>query len=522
MKKILDSVHGHILVDDCYITAIIDTPEFQRLRRVEQTSIRSVYPSARHDRFIHSLGVFYVGKMIAEHLEKECCEFGIDVKTYDILKKSYLSACLLHDVGHAPFSHTFEEFYGKKKKLSERLANSVNSDEFTSDIEGYFDDANFHELVSAYLAVERFSHTLQPIDVNMEFVARMITGCFYESKPKNQIRNCFISLLHGEVIDADRLDYGCRDVWASGYSTSNIDLRRLISALHIKKNENEEFVVCFDCNVINEIDNLLSVKDFQMKYVINHHTVAYDQWLLVQAVQSLSKKLFMKDVEETHPEDKPEDKEFLCMNRICSVDSLVKKVPVGDYHLFRPSDDDFVFMLKQDEDNPYFSEWYSRQYTRFALWKSPDEFSHYFGIIRGTDLKNDEFKVVVKKNILKKYNIDDVVIKKIKFKPHIKLSSLYILVHGDLRRFTEIYPNDKEQKQKEITFYYVYVKKQSNDHEEIENLRSNIIKDLRGPIQALYFQSEKDDKGTGYNWYLHLPLFHSVSAVVGWFRSLHT
>ena len=59
MKKILDSVHGHILVDDCYITAIIDTPEFQRWRRVEQTSIRSVYPSDRHDRFIQSLGVFY-------------------------------------------------------------------------------------------------------------------------------------------------------------------------------------------------------------------------------------------------------------------------------------------------------------------------------------------------------------------------------------------------------------------------------------------------------------------------------
>ena len=78
MKKILDSVHGHILVDDIYITAIIDTPEFQRLRRVEQTSIRSVYPSARHDRFIHSLGVFYVGKMIAEHLEKEREEFEIE------------------------------------------------------------------------------------------------------------------------------------------------------------------------------------------------------------------------------------------------------------------------------------------------------------------------------------------------------------------------------------------------------------------------------------------------------------
>ena len=486
MKKILDSVHGHILVDDCYITAIIDTQEFQRLRRVEQTSIRSVYPSARHDRFIHSLGVFYVGKMIAEHLEKECGEFGVDAETYDKLKKSYLSACLLHDVGHAPFSHTFEAFYGKKNALSKSLAASVNSDSFTNDIANYFDDANYHELVSALLAVERFSDNLMPLGVDMEFVARMITGCYYEVTPKTQVKNCFISLLHGEVIDADRLDYGCRDVWASGYSTSNIDLRRLISALHIRKNEKEEYVVCFDCNVINEIDNLLSVKDFQMKYVINHHTVAYDQWLLVHAVQSMSEKYFMQEIEATNPKVKKEDWEYLCMNSICSVDSLFKEVHVGDYRLYNPSDDDFVSLLKQDEGNAYFKEWYSRNYSRFAIWKSPDEFSHYFGIKRGTDLKNDQFKKSVKKLIHDEFSIDDVVIKKIKYKPRVKLSSLYILIHGQLRRFTEIYADDKEMNQGELVFYYVYVKKPSCNHKEIEHLRIQIVQKLIPVIQSLY------------------------------------
>lgn len=489
MKKLLDSVHGHILVDDCYITTIVDTQEFQRLRRVEQTSIRSVYPSARHDRFIHSLGVFYIGKMIAEHLEKECSEFGVDAETYDNLKKSYLSACLLHDVGHAPFSHTFEEFYGKKKALSERLATSVNSDSFTNDIADHFDDANYHELVSALLAVERFSDNLKPLGVDMEFVARMITGCFYEVTPETQVRNCFISLLHGEVIDADRLDYGCRDVWASGYSTSNIDLRRLISALHIKKNEKGDYVVCFDCNVINEIDNLLSVKDFQMKYVINHHTVAYDQWLLVHAVQSMSEKFFMHEIEEAYPEETMEDRIYRCMNGICSVDSLFGEVPVGDYKLYNPSDDDFVSLLKQDKDNPYFKEWYSRNYSRFAIWKSPDEFSHFFGIKRGTDLKNDHFKEKVKQLIHDEFDIDDVVVKKIKYKPRVKLSSLYILIHGQLRRFTEIYADDKEMNQGELAFYYVYVKKPSCNHEDIEGLRTEIVMKLNPVIQSLYLKS---------------------------------
>ena len=61
MKNIRDSVHGNIIVDTKFIKTILDTPAFQRLRRVEQTAIRSIYPSARHDRFIHSLGVYHIG-----------------------------------------------------------------------------------------------------------------------------------------------------------------------------------------------------------------------------------------------------------------------------------------------------------------------------------------------------------------------------------------------------------------------------------------------------------------------------
>ena len=68
MKNIRDSVHGNIRVPINIIKDFIDTPEFQRLRRIEQTAIRSIYPSARHDRFIHSLGVFHIGNLIQEHL----------------------------------------------------------------------------------------------------------------------------------------------------------------------------------------------------------------------------------------------------------------------------------------------------------------------------------------------------------------------------------------------------------------------------------------------------------------------
>ena len=127
-----------------------------------------------------------------------------------------------------------------------------------------------------------------------------------------------------------------------------------------------------------------------------------------------------------------------------------------------------------------------RNYSRFAIWKSPDEFSHFFGIKRGTDLKNDQFKEAVKRLIHDEFGIDDVVVKKIKYKPRVKLSSLYILIHGQLRRFTEIYADDKEMNQGELISYYVYVEKPSCNHEDIDDLRTKIVKDLCPIIRSLY------------------------------------
>lgn len=117
MKRILDTVHGYIMVDESFVDHIIDTQLFQRLRRVEQTSIRAVYPSARHDRFIHSLGVFHIGSLIVTQLRADAKannNWGETDATLEKIYGSYLSACLLHDIAHAPFSHTLERYYGQK------------------------------------------------------------------------------------------------------------------------------------------------------------------------------------------------------------------------------------------------------------------------------------------------------------------------------------------------------------------------------------------------------------------------
>lgn len=132
-KRILDSVHGYIRIEEKYIKNVIDTEYFQRLRRIEQTSTRSLFPSARHDRFIHSLGVFHLGSKIVENLSKyyKTEKMGFNL---EIVFNSYKAACLLHDVAHSPFSHTFENYFdNKKSNLRDILKGVVLSKEFSDD-----------------------------------------------------------------------------------------------------------------------------------------------------------------------------------------------------------------------------------------------------------------------------------------------------------------------------------------------------------------------------------------------------
>src|SRR5512136_1899195 len=116
--EIKDPVHGYV-----YITerekAIIDSYPVQRLRRLRQLAgAEFVYPGANHTRFEHSVGVMYLtdrvtaNPNISEHLNKEETEI---VKT----------AALLHDVGHGPFSHVFEQLLVKQDKTHKDITSWI-------------------------------------------------------------------------------------------------------------------------------------------------------------------------------------------------------------------------------------------------------------------------------------------------------------------------------------------------------------------------------------------------------------
>lgn len=116
VKTFKDSVHGYIDVPKCFVDKLIDNDYFQRLRNIDQTGMRVLYPNAKHDRFTHSLGVFHLGQRAVNTLLDNFSKdqyWHIESDNQSSLywaknKVLFLIACLLHDIGHAPFSHALE------------------------------------------------------------------------------------------------------------------------------------------------------------------------------------------------------------------------------------------------------------------------------------------------------------------------------------------------------------------------------------------------------------------------------
>lgn len=461
-KRILDSVHGYINVPKEYCDKIIDTVYFQRLRRIEQTSGRSLFPSARHDRFIHFLGVFNLGQKIVESIKRRYPNgfTDHDQQVYD----SYVIACLLHDVCHSPFSHTFENYYALGNDLRGLLTAALNDEGFTDDWEVSFSNAAPHEIMSALLVVKEFRSWIETeAHADIKLIVRMIIGCKYMTNKKHKsFENAFIDLIHGDIIDADGLDYACRDAWASGYCTSKIDVDRLIDSISIEKDVEGQFLICYTAKALNEIEAVLNVKSFQQTNVITHHTVVYEQYLLVKAMESAA--LFHIDGKE-NVEDANERTSAL--KKLCNFDSFEHPIQLQNskVNLVYPMDDDFVSLMKYIPNDKYVKQWLSRQYDLKPLWKSKAEFFHLFPMLidkKYTD-KNWLFSDACQKYISEEFGIASssiwIIPATSKYKGNLA-SKVHLYVNGKIHLYTDLFKGDKNSFiPNQLPFSYIYVPK---------------------------------------------------------------
>jgi HD superfamily phosphohydrolase len=186
------------------VRALVDTPAFQRLKRISQLGLVSlVYPAAHHTRFEHSLGVYRLGLLFLRHLARDP-RFTAIVTPEDIDR--FIAAALLHDVGHWPFCHPLEDI---------RLAGVPRHEQF----------AESFLLEGEVAQVLRRDWQLDPGGVL----------ALLNDPARRPAERLLQSLLSGPI-DIDKMDYLARDSLHAGVPYGrHFDQGRLIGSLTVNE-----------------------------------------------------------------------------------------------------------------------------------------------------------------------------------------------------------------------------------------------------------------------------------------------
>jgi len=227
---IKDEIYGTIGFDE-FEERIIDTPIFQRLRRVKQMSVTNlVYPGANHTRFEHSLGTAHLSEIIGRRL-------GLEEET---VKKLKLYA-LLHDIGHVAFSHEGEDVLEKYIGDHEKIGNRKITKGEIADI---------------------LSENYRPSEIIK--LGRSKEGSIVSSD-----------------IGADRMDYLKRDAKNTGVAYGIIDIDRIVHMLSMKRGE-----LCIGKGGLEAAEYLLIARFMMFSTVYLHHTVRIATALLYRAIEN--------------------------------------------------------------------------------------------------------------------------------------------------------------------------------------------------------------------------------------------
>jgi len=242
-RKIQDPIHGGICIDD-WCMKIIDTPQMQRLRRIKQVGFASlVYPGANHTRFEHSLGVMHIASVLAPKMQADERE-----------KREIVAAALLHDIGHAPFSHSSENIVKKYLKME-------------------------HEDVFPLIKDTELEDVLKDEGLRPKKICEHIKTA---------------GIVSGDI-DADRMDYLVRDSYYTGVAYGVFDLKRLVDKIYF---DGEKPII--DGSALRAAESLLLSRFMMYPTVYYHHVCRIARKMYEKAVErcieegSLEAKLLLR------------------------------------------------------------------------------------------------------------------------------------------------------------------------------------------------------------------------------------
>lgn len=294
IKHIYDPIHGFIELSEIMIS-IIDTYEFQRLRELKQLgAVHYVYPSATHTRFEHSLGVCHLAKQMAKNLFGDQTLPNTNRPSWELIS----IAGLIHDIGHGPFSHLYDNFIRKEHE--------PEHEERGCEI--------FREMVKKY--------KLNLSDNEVNIIVDMV------NPPEDKYYNPYYQIVANKVnqIDVDKIDYIQRDCYHIGLKFGG-EWSRLLTMGKITTLEKSEMkLITWPKKLEYEIYQLFSTRYRLHKQVYNHHTVKAYEYLIADLLKTVD----IPFIELTDSVIKENKKQSLKINSR-KIPKLVEEKIVNEY-----------------------------------------------------------------------------------------------------------------------------------------------------------------------------------------------
>jgi HD superfamily phosphohydrolase len=272
--EVRDPVHGSIEIKDCEIP-ILQHPFFQRLRNIKQLGFSEFsFPGATHTRYIHSIGVMHVSSMAFKKLFKGKLDLPIIKKFEQTLRMG----CLLHDIGHAPLSHSTESAMPMVSEL--KLADNFIVGE--KERQATHEDYTIKAIADSSFTLS-FQQAIDEYNICPKAVAELVQGS--TSNPGYFIfeGTNYFPILHQLVsseIDCDRMDYLLRDSYFCGVSYGQYDLEWILENLEICIIEEEAFLGISERAVSTFDDFLLSRFHMFLTVYFHYRAVCLEKMLL--------------------------------------------------------------------------------------------------------------------------------------------------------------------------------------------------------------------------------------------------
>lgn len=285
MYEIREPVHQTVSFSD-EEAKIVDHPIFQRMRHIRQIGLSYlVYPGATHDRFTHMLGAMHLSGRVWDSIMRSASSFltesGYSDEDLAYFRQILRYAALLHDVGHAPFSHSSETLMPKFGILE------IPFDWYYEvDKERQAEHEDYSVMMIAALGKEEGSGISEEMSQD---IASLVSGDVKPSEAWSRFKtgragdmHAFLkSIISGEL-DVDRMDYLLRDAHYTGVAYGVYDKDHLIRNLGITLQDGH-FRLTIDSTAVRAFEDFLLARYHMFLQVYHHKTSNSFDYFMKQA-----------------------------------------------------------------------------------------------------------------------------------------------------------------------------------------------------------------------------------------------